>query len=270
LGSTYINQQIKAGDTLELLGPSGNFCVTPEPTASREYVLLAGGSGITPMMSIARTVLAREPESKLALLYGNRTWEDVIFAEAWTELCQQYPNRFNVRHILSSPPINWKGGVGRLDEATTRQELMKLAPSNATHFYVCGPEPMMKGVKDALIGLGVSADRIHEERFSSTAQKTTIDASVSEAPQPMTVQQAGTRIGEVLVPTGKTLLQAGLDARVPMSFSCGMGNCGECRVRLIRGEVRMAEPNCLSADERKQGFTLACVARPVTAITIEI
>ena len=270
LCSTYINQTIKAGDTLGLLGPSGSFCVTPDPAASREYVLLAGGSGITPMMSIARAVLATESGSKVSLLYGNRAWEDVIFAQAWTELSQQYPDRLNMRHVLSSPPTDWQGGIGRLDEATARQELINLEPSDTAHFYVCGPEPMMKGVKDALIGLGVSSDRIHEERFSSTLQREIRGASISEIPQTMTVQQNGASIGEVLVPVGKTLLQAGLNAHVPMSFSCGMGNCGECRVKLVRGDVKMAEPNCLSAGERNQGFILACVARPVTATTIEL
>jgi ferredoxin-NADP reductase/predicted pyridoxine 5'-phosphate oxidase superfamily flavin-nucleotide-binding protein len=268
--STYITQDIKKGDLLDLFGPSGRFCVTLDPASSREYVLLAAGSGITPMMSIVQTVLAKEPESKVSILHGNRSLEDIIFREDWTIISSQYPERLMVRHLLSSPPPHWDGGIGRLDETDSRNELLRLAPSNHAEFYICGPVPMIKAVKQALLELDISLDRIHEESFNTVQQSLANESYGSNISHNVYIRREGTGIGDFLVPAGKSILQAGLDAHVPMKFSCGMGNCGDCRVKLIRGEVSLSEPNCLTREERDQGFILSCVAKPVTACSIEI
>ena len=271
VGSTHLNDRVQPSDTLKLLGPSGTFFVTPDPAVSREYVLLAGGSGVTPMMSIAQTILATEPDSKLAVLYGNRRWEDVIFADAWTDLLRRYPQRLTVRHLLSDAHAGWTGGEGRLDEGTTRTELLLLAPSPQAHFYICGPEPMMKGVAAALTGLGVAPDHIHEERFGSPPPPQAAgEADLIRQVHTVTVQQVGAESEELLVPAGKTILQAGLAAYASLPFSCGMGNCGECRVKLLQGQVNMSEPNCLSALDKEQGLILTCVARPSTDVTLQM
>jgi ferredoxin-NADP reductase len=222
------------------------------------------------MMSIAQTVLAVELASTITLVYGNRHWEDVIFAQAWADLCKSYPDRLRVRHLLSSPHEGWVGGSGRLDEATTRRELLNLAPSSQAHFYVCGPEPMMQGVTAALSGLGITADRIHTERFGQITPPAADAGLQPMASQLLTIRQQGQVHQETVVPAGQTLLQAGLNARLPLPFSCGMGNCGECRVKLLTGDVKMIEPNCLSADDRRQGYILTCVARALTPVTIEL
>lgn len=267
--STYVNEKVRAGDRLELIGPSGSFCVEVDSSARRELVLLAGGSGITPLMSIARAVLANEPHSRVALLYGNRSESDVIFADALVRLRREHGDRFVLRHVLERPPAGWSGGIGRLDEATLREELTRLAPSPHAHFYVCGPEPMLRGARSTLLGLGVARDRIHEERFSQPRRHLLPKRDVDRR-LPMVVERRGERIGAVDVPAGKTLLEAGLDAGLPMPFSCAMGNCGECRVRLTRGEVEMDDPNTLTPEERAQGFILACISRPLSPSTIEI
>jgi ferredoxin-NADP reductase/predicted pyridoxine 5'-phosphate oxidase superfamily flavin-nucleotide-binding protein len=268
LCSTHVNQHLKPGDNLALRGPSGTFYVIPEPTASREYILIASGSGITPMMSIAQTVLTTEPASTITLLYGNRRWEDVIFAQAWADLCQTYPDRLRVRHLLSAPHGGWVGGSGRLDESTTRRELLNLAPSLKAHYYVCGPEPMMQGVTAALSGMGITADLIHTERFGQIVPPDVNTELQPYISQYLIVMQHGKALGKTEIPSGQTLLQAGLNAQLPLPFSCGMGNCGECRVKLADGEVTMTEPNCLSTDDRRKGYILTCVARPLTTITI--
>ncbi|APR75583.1 Phosphohydrolase (MutT/nudix family protein) [Minicystis rosea] len=267
--SSHVNESARPGDRLEIIGPSGTFCIESDASARRDLVLIAGGSGITPMMSITRTVLAKEPNSRVALLYGNRSETDIIFAASLAALRDQYGERFTLRHVLEKPPADWSGGSGLLDEATLREELMRLAPMPHARFFVCGPEPMMRGARRMLTSIGVAAERIHEERFSSPrggARRKRVTARQL----PMIVEQGGRRIGAVDVPAGKTLLEAGLDAGLPMPFSCTMGNCGECRVALVRGEVEMDDPNTLTAEERARGFILTCVARPLSPTTIEI
>ena len=264
--STYVNEAIVSGQRLALLGPSGSFCV--RGAAPRELVLIAGGSGITPLMSIARSVLLNEPESRVALIYGNRGEADIIFAAALDQLRADSGARFVLRHVLQRPPTGWPGGTGLLDEATVRSELTALAPSSSARFFVCGPEPMRRGALSALLSLGISAERIHEERFSPP--RSGQPGQRAARPLPMVVEQRGRRLGTLDVPAGKTLLEAGVEQGLPLPFSCAMGNCGECKVKLTRGEVELDEPNTLTAQERAQGFILTCVARPCSAVAIEI
>lgn len=269
LCSTYANERLREGDAVAILGPSGSFAIDPEASRARELVLLAGGSGITPIMSIARTVLAREPESRVAIVYGNRARADVVFAEVLDELRLEHGARLEVRHVLQHPPPDWRGGTGLLDEATLCAELARLASSQAAHYFVCGPEPMLQGALRAFAALAIPKERFHFERFSPP-RRTANGPRVARKALPMIVARAGHPIGTVDVAPGKTLLEAGLAADLPMPFSCAMGNCGECRVRLASGEVEMDEPNSLAADERAQGYVLACVARPLCPVTIEI
>jgi ferredoxin-NADP reductase/predicted pyridoxine 5'-phosphate oxidase superfamily flavin-nucleotide-binding protein len=267
--SSHVNRRLHVGDALEVIGPSGTFTVDHDPSTRRELVLVAGGSGITPIASIARTVLQYEPESRIVLVYGNRAMPDIIFAQALEQLRSEHGERLQVRHVLENPPEHWSGGSGVLDEIRLRSELDRVAPSPFAHYFVCGPEPMLHGARRALEALGIEKSRIHEERFSpprrSPAKQRTINGKL-----PMIVEQSGQRIGTTEVAMGKTLLEAGLDAGLPMPFSCAMGNCGECRVKVTSGEVEMDEPNSLTADERARGYVLACVARPLSATAIEL
>jgi len=270
LCSNFVNDRVRAGDVIELLGPSGNFAVDIDPTASRELVLLAGGSGITPMMSIARTVLADEPESRVTLLYGNRGEADIIFYQALSSLQKQHPGRLRVRHVLQTPPLDWAGGSGLLDETVCGDELTALAPSDDAHFYVCGPEPMMAAARNVLIARGIPPERLHEERFSQPHRRTQRDDAPLGVEQQMVVERKGTHIGAITIPAGKTLLETGLAAGLPMPFSCAMGGCGECMVKLVDGQVEIEEPNCLLPEERAKGFILACVSRPLTPTKVEL
>lgn len=256
--SAHVRDAVRAGDELRVLGPSGSFHVTGPPA---ELVLLAAGSGITPMMSIVRSALAGAGDRRITLFYGNRTEADIIFRTALDELVREHPGRLTVHHLLSRPSPEWTGRRGRLDRETVRDALTTLAPGGEAHFYACGPAGMLAGVRDALTELGVPADRCHQETFTALPP-----AAGDGAEQKMTVGDLGT----VTVAAGQTLLDAALEAALPMPYSCTVGSCGECRVRLRSGEVTMAEPNCLSPAERDGGYVLACVALPRTEVAVEI
>jgi ferredoxin-NADP reductase len=234
----------EVGMRLQVLGPSGEF--TAGVGAGRHLVAIAGGSGITPIMSIARSVLAAEPESRVTLVYGNRTEADVIFAAELARMMAASGGRFAVEHVLGE-----------------RMEVACVA--DADGYFVCGPEPMMVAARARLLAMGVDAARIKEERFSAPARRQ--EAQVTSA-QPVTIRRAGVAM-DVIVPAGQTLLDAGLAAGVPMKLSCAMGGCGACAVRLTAGEVVMDEPNCLGDAERARGLVLACVARPLSPCTVE-
>jgi ring-1,2-phenylacetyl-CoA epoxidase subunit PaaE len=264
--STHLVEHAKQGDVLAVLGPSGSF--TPAATAvARSLVLVGGGSGITPLMSIARTVLAVEPTTRVVLVYGNGTLEDVIFRDAIDALAREHAGRFVVRHVIERPSAGWTGEAGLLGEAQLTAALGAAAATDApsTEYFVCGPEPMMQAVRACLLGRGVASARIREERFLAT--HATGDAP--REPQTITLRM---RNGErrVVVPAGKTVLEAALDDGVPMPYSCTVGGCGACRVHLLDGRVSMDEPNCLSAEERAAGHVLACVSRPASPCVVEV
>ena len=270
--SNFLNDPCVQGQSLEVLGPSGTF--TPEPTDGRprHLVLLAGGSGITPLMSIVRTVLATEPSTHVSLVYGNRRESDIIFRDALATLAREWPGRFVLRHVLSEPPLGWEGWAGMMDRYRVEEELsaLPILPEAPATYFLCGPEPMMREARAALLARGIASERIHEERFTQPhLRPTVLDVPSMSAAWPMKVHQRGmTR--ELTVPAGSTVLEAALSAGVPMPYSCAMGGCGACRVTLRTGELRMEEPNCLTAEERARGQVLACVARPLTPVTLEV
>jgi ring-1,2-phenylacetyl-CoA epoxidase subunit PaaE len=268
--SNFINDRMEAGATLRVLGPSGAFTVTPDPAAERHLVMLAGGSGITPIMSIAHTVLALEPRSRVTLIYGNRSERDVIFLERIEDLVAEHGARLRVDHVLAEPSEGWAGGTGLLDAptVTARLDAIGVADDDRTEYFVCGPTPMMEAVHDALDARGVPAERIREERFVRPEERKG-PARVAEAPQPVHIRLRGAA-RPVIARPGHTLLEAGLAAGLDMPFSCAMGGCGACRVKLVDGEVDMEEPNCLTADEYAQGYVLACVSRPCGPVTVEV
>jgi ring-1,2-phenylacetyl-CoA epoxidase subunit PaaE len=267
--SNYLNDETRAGDLLQVLGPSGSF--TLGQGRERHLILLAGGSGITPMMSILRTVLGSTSDAadttRISLLYGNRSEADVIFRDALDQLAETYAPRLTLRHVLSDPTPSWDGAVGILDEPGVRAALASLPePGADALFFVCGPEPMMRAAREVLRARRVPDARIFEERFNMPHAPAR--SAVQEGPQVLTIRANGAGAREVYVAQDQTLLEAGLSAGVPLDYSCAMGGCGACKVRLCEGEVEMEEPNCLSAAERADGYVLACVSRLRSAATI--
>lgn len=267
--STHMVERLRQGDVIDVLGPSGAF--TPLPARGpRRLVLVGGGSGITPLTSIARTLLASEPATRVALVYGNRAREDVIFHDALEALAEEHAatGRFVVRHVLESPPAGWAGGVGQLDGAALDRELRALGihDSLPTEYFLCGPDPLMHAARAFLTGRGVAHASIHEERFVSAHASRT--SAPSAAHTVVVRSRGGAR--RLVVEPGHTVLEAAFAARVDMPFSCTVGGCGACRVKLVDGDVAMDEPNCLTPEERAGGYVLACMSRPGGPCTLEI
>ncbi|WP_329130205.1 2Fe-2S iron-sulfur cluster-binding protein [Streptomyces sp. NBC_01476] len=256
--SGYVHRSLRAGDRLAVRGPSGSFHTEPQPPD--EIVLVAAGSGVTPMMSMIRTRLAdRQGRDRIALLYSSRSTDEIIFAEELTRLAKDHPGRLSVTHVLTSRD-------GRIEADGVRRWITGLAPARDAHYYTCGPEPLMDAVQGVLAGLGVPAGLVHQERFASAAG-TGAEVTV---PREMTVEEDGHAVGTVVVEPGQTLLDAGLAAGLPMPYSCTVGNCGDCMVRLRSGEVTQNEPNCLTPQQRADGYVLACVSCPLSKVTLDI
>ena len=267
--SNHVNEKLRVGETMQVLGPSGSFVVPAAEGSDRHLVLLAGGSGITPMMAIARHVLEAEPGTRLTLVYGNRGEADVIFRAALDALAARHSGRFTVRHVLSAPPAGWTGGRGLLEESVVASELDVCGAHDAALFLICGPEPMMTATRAALRARGVPDAKILEERFNMPHLRAR-PAATAESTQLLTIRAGSAGRREVYVAPGETMLEAGLAAGVRMDYSCAMGGCAACKVRLCDGEVEMEEPNCLTAEERAQGYVLACVGRVRTPVTIAL
>ncbi|WP_259471743.1 2Fe-2S iron-sulfur cluster-binding protein [Streptomyces shenzhenensis] len=256
--STHVHRSLRAGDRLAVRGPSGSFHAEPQPPD--EIVLVAAGSGVTPMMSMIRTRLAdRSGRDRIALLYSSRSTDEIIFADELTRLAKDHPDRLSVTHVLTRRD-------GRLDADGIRRWITGLVPAKDAHYYTCGPEPLMDAVQGVVAGLGVPAELLHQERFASGAGAGT----AVTVPREMTVEEDGHTVGTVVVEPGQTLLDAGLAAGLPMPYSCTVGNCGDCMVRLRSGEVTQNEPNCLTPQQQADGYVLACVSCPLSKVTLDI
>lgn len=273
--SNWLNDHITPGSSLRVLGPSGSL---PSPLAplpqgegkeARSLLLVAGGSGITPLMSILRTVLAVEPQTRVHLLYGNRRQEDIIFHDALRDLQKRHARNMTLTHVLEQPPRRWSGKTGRLDRAMFACLLDAILVRTAIadlEVYACGPAPLMHGVREEVLARGLPAARFHQENFTPAVVATEAGRFATQA---LAIQAQGkTWTGQV--PAGQTLLEAGLSLGAPMPFSCTLGGCGCCRVQVTDGEVDMPEPNCLSPEEKAQRYALACIARPCSPVRIDI
>ncbi len=253
--STHLVEVARAGDVFDVLGPSGSFVLANGATAP--LVLVAGGSGITPLFGILREVLETDGSREVALLHANRSPHDVIFARALDELAAAYPSRLCLHSLYGAA----------LDAGAFGAALDAVPFAARAEIYVCGPDAMMRVVRDTLAARGVDRARIHEERFVSPQARAT-RPSLARATARITVRMAG-KDHTVDVAPGRTLLEAGLAAGVAMPFSCGLGGCGACRVKVHAGTVTMDEPTCLTDDERAQGYALACIGSPCDGAIVE-
>ncbi|RPI12313.1 MAG: ferredoxin--NADP reductase [Lysobacterales bacterium] len=249
--SRHLHDRVRAGDLLKALPPTGEFTLEPDSSARRHVVLVAGGVGITPLMSLAESLLVGERGSRVTLLCGHRSADEIVFHERLAALQRGAPDRFVVQYSLDAPPAGWAGLEGPLDGAAVRAAV---GDQPVDEWFVCGPEPMMDSVREALLTAGVPDGRVHVERFSYAST-----AAMRIPEREATLRFAGSGRHVVARP-GQTLLEAGLAAGVALPSSCTMGGCGACKVRTLEGRVVMREPNCLTDAERAAGYVLTCCA----------
>ena len=273
--STWANERLQPGDTLDVMPPMGHFNVSLDADAQRHYLGFAAGSGITPLLSIVKTTLAREPRSRFTLIYGNRASGSVMFREELAALKDVYLARFNLVHVLSREAQDIELLHGRIDRAKADALLatwVQLEDIDAA--FVCGPEPMMDAVVAALKARGFPESKIKIERFAASIPR---HAHVPH-PQPepghaeceVTVVQDGATKTFMLEKGKESILEAGLRAGIELPYSCKGGVCSTCRAKLVAGEVDMDANFALEDYEVARGFVLTCQSHPVTdAVTVD-
>ncbi len=265
--STWANRVLKAGDTVSVMSPDGRFGLAPrpasEPEMARCYAAFAAGSGITPILSLMKTVLAAEAESRFFLFYGNRSTDSIMFRGALEDLKDRYLSRLSVFHILSREQQDIAVLNGHLDADKVRHLAATLPPMDEA--FVCGPQPMIEGLPPVLAQLGMG--RVHVERFTPSAAGRRPPAAIADDAAPAcvaTVIHEGSRV-EIPVAEGEALIDAAIRAGRNLPYSCKGGMCCTCRARLLDGAVTMTANYSLEPWEVDAGFVLTCQAHPLTA-----
>lgn len=270
--SNYINDSLRPGDTIQVMAPQGRFFVPIEPAERRHHVGIAGGSGITPILSIMKTVLGREPDSRFTLIYGNRQLRSTMFKEELEDLKNRYLTRL-VLHLVfsdehSDSPIN----MGFLDREKIGALLRTLVPAwSIDHVYICGPFQMNDEAEAALLAADVPESAIHIERFGvAQAAAAPVGAVIHEA-RPGDAEQArvviirdGLRREIEFHRDDPSILDCASAAGLEVPYSCTSGVCGTCRAKVIEGDVRMERNYALDKAEVAAGFILTCQAHPTT------
>lgn len=263
--SSWLVSELKPGTEVEVQPPSGRF--TPDLEVAARHVLLAAGSGITPTLSIAASLL-RHTDSRVTLVYGNRRSDTVMFADELCDLKDRYPERLELLHVLSREPRESDLLSGRLDGAKLDRLLQTLIePSGVAHWWLCGPYEMVTAAQHTLEGHGVPAARVHRELFyvghAPPPPVRHVETAASGPSAEVTVELDGRTTTHTL-PRDVPILDAAQRYRSDLPFACKGGVCGTCRVLVRHGEVRMRRNFALEADELAAGFALSCQSLPVT------
>ncbi|NMO33374.1 2Fe-2S iron-sulfur cluster binding domain-containing protein [Streptomyces sp. GMY01] len=259
--STYAFKEINVGDELEVMTPAGRFTLQPAPGL---YAAVVGGSGITPVLSIAATLLAREPSARLCLIRSDRTTASTMFLEEVADLKDRYPQRFQLVTVLSREEQQAGLPSGRLGRERLTELLPALLPvAQVTGWFLCGPYGLVQGAERALRGLGVDRTRVHQEIFHVAEGAGTEPVAAAPAHSTVTVRLDG-RGGTWPVQEGETLLETVLRNRPDAPYACKGGVCGTCRAFLVAGEVRMDRNFALEPEETQAGYVLACQSHPAT------
>ena len=258
--STFLNQRARIGLTVEAQGPSGRFCF--DESQDTRIVLIAGGSGITPMMSMLRYIDDLGLAAEVTLLYFVRTSRDIIFANKLAKLRASIQN-FRYTVILSRPDESWKGATGYLTRELLENNVSQISSST---FFLCGPEPLMKSACSILHSLGIPDTQIRQESFG--ARTAPSSAPVEHKPSGKLVLARSRRSCDLL--EGRTLLESAETSGIFLPFSCRQGECGTCALRVVSGRVRMSTEEGLYPEQKEQGYALACVAHGEGIVTVDL
>jgi ring-1,2-phenylacetyl-CoA epoxidase subunit PaaE len=274
--SSYATERLRPGDTLEVMTPTGHFFTDLDPGHATHYVAIAAGSGITPILSIIRTVLETEPGSSVTLVYGNRTTGSIMFLEELADLKNRYLARFTFLNVLSREPQEAELLSGRIDRARLEAFLSALLPvGEVGEWFLCGPFAMVTELRQALLDHGADPAHVHLELFHAEGAPVPPPPAAVEAPGPgnastVTMMLDGRTSVFQLAAAGEPILDAALRVRPDAPYACKGGVCGTCRARLVAGEVRMDSNYALEQSELEADVVLACQSHPVTeSVTLD-
>ena len=267
LFSNWAGDNLKAGERVAVMPPHGSFTIPFLHTQAKRYVAFAGGSGITPIMSLIKTALSVEPESRFTLFYGNRDSRSIIFLEALAELKDRYMGRLEIFHFLAEEEGDVPLFNGMLDAERSAEAVEHLVdePQAVDEWFICGPGPMMDAAENVLLKKGVARERIHVERFTAGRP------SAGEAAQIAKVQQEAAGVSIAVTLDGRTrriefdgsnILDSARKAGMPAPFACKAGVCATCRAKLVGGKVEMAVQYGLTDEEVADGYVLTCQSVP--------
>jgi ring-1,2-phenylacetyl-CoA epoxidase subunit PaaE len=268
LFSNWVGEALKAGDTVEVMVPHGSFTTEFDPANKRHLVAIAGGSGITPVMSLIKTLLREEPQSRFTLLYGNRDSSSVIFLEALAGLKDRHLGRFEIYHFLDAEEQDIELFNGMLNRERLEEAIGALVPRAAEvgGWFICGPGPMMDAAEGALLDRNVPKERIHIERFTADRPPQAVAKEMAQ----LQTQAEGVSVAVTLdgrtrrVPfTAGNILDSARASGLPAPFACKAGVCATCRAKVTRGKVEMAVHYGLTDDEVADGYVLTCQSVPI-------
>jgi ring-1,2-phenylacetyl-CoA epoxidase subunit PaaE len=268
LFSNWANDTLRPGDRIDVMEPHGSFTWDFEPDAASHYAAFAGGSGITPIMSLLKTALIEEPASRFTLFYGNRDSQSVIFLDALARLKNRFMDRLEIHHFLAEEAEDIDLFNGMLDRGKCDQVLEHLLdPADVAAFFICGPGPMMDAAEEALKARGVPSGKIHLERFTADRPPEALQAqleALSRVAQGLTMMVTldGRKRRVPFRAEAGNILDSARAAGLPAPFACKAGVCATCRARVVSGKVDMAARYGLTDEEVAAGYVLTCQSVP--------
>ncbi len=255
--SGFVHRGLGVGYEYTVLGPSGDFLLPQDDSVALAF--LAAGSGITPVISMIETALRRSPARVISLVYASRRQNEIIFARRLSALVERHP-QLRVVHVLSQPEPGWSGEAGRL---TGERAAALLAAGPGAQVFLCGPPELMDATSTALTIEGVDAGHVHRERFYAAPHHT---RTLPIEPHAVEFRASGATVTQR---PGETILDAGLRSGLRLDFSCTVGGCGACKIRVVSGGVTVDEPNCLTDQERSDGYILGCSAYAHESVVLD-
>jgi ring-1,2-phenylacetyl-CoA epoxidase subunit PaaE len=282
--SNYLCNDIKVGDSMEVMPPQGRFVASTNPEQHKTYYLFGAGSGVTPLMSMVRTILEQEPASTIFMLYGNRSEESIMFKNELDSLQKRYEGQLFVEHILSQPKreksgglgglfskgkVSWLGKVGRIDKSIVERFLEDHTKrTKDTAYFICGPGGMIEAVNNTLHALNIDKKLVHIEHFTNDTPAEAKAAGAVASGAKLTVHLSG-QVIETEMKANQTILDALIALKKDPPYSCTSGACSTCMAKVMKGSVKMDACYALDDDEVAAGYILTCQARP-TAAEVEV
>ena len=268
--SSFANEQLQVGDVLQVMPPQGHFYTDLDTANKKHYALIAAGSGITPMLSIAQSVLAQEPDAHVTLIYGNKTTQSMMFKERVSFLKNHYMTRFSLINIFSKEEQEAEVLHGRIsgDKLSELEKDHLIDMQQFDECFLCGPQQMVKSVEQTLLDAGIKAENIHYELFyagDEVLPELTAEQKADKTIKQVVVKSGGRKLTLELTSTGDDILESAMQHGLDLPFSCKGGVCATCKAKVISGEVRMDRNHCLTDKEVAEGMILTCQSHPVSA-----